>query len=70
MFSEEEKENNLMMLRKNYSGHYNLKQESEIETGCFETWNHTSGHICCRRLRLRAIAFSESFKANLRMHSF
>ena len=46
MVSEEEKENNLMMLRKNYSGHYNLKQESEIEMGCFETWNHTSGHIC------------------------
>ena len=46
MVSEEEKENNLMMLRKNYSGHYNLEQESEIETGCFETWNHTSGHIC------------------------
>ena len=33
MVSEEEKENNLMMLRKNYSGHYNLKQEGEIETG-------------------------------------
>ena len=33
MVSEEEKENNLMMLRKNYSGHYNLKQDSEIETG-------------------------------------
>ena len=33
MVSEEEKEDNLVILRKKYSGHHNLKQESEIEKG-------------------------------------